>query len=44
MNKNELKERIARALRERQAELQALTADIFAEPELGYKEVKRRPR
>lgn len=40
MNKNELKERIARALRERQVELQALTADIFAEPELGYKEVK----
>lgn len=40
MTKNELKERIARALRERRAELQAVTADIFAEPELGYKEVK----
>ena len=40
MNKQELKDRVCRAIVEHRAEIEAVADSIFAEPELGFKEVK----
>lgn len=40
MNKQELKDRVCRAVIEHRAEIEAVADSIFAEPELGFKEVK----
>ena len=40
MDKQQLKARVAEALRARRADIEAVAKSIFAEPELGYKEVK----
>ncbi|MEI3012253.1 MAG: hypothetical protein V8T46_08550 [Sutterella seckii] len=40
MDKEQLKKRVCEAIRKNFAETQALGHSIFAEPELGFKEVK----
>ena len=40
MNKQELKDRVCRAIVEHRAEIEAIADSIFDEPELGFKEVK----
>ena len=40
MDKDQLKKRVCEAIRKNFAETQALGHSIFAEPELGFKEVK----
>lgn len=40
MDKQQLKARVAEAIRARRADIEGIAASIFAEPELGYKEEK----
>ena len=44
MDKEQLKKRVCEAIRKNFAETQALGHSIFAEPELGFKEVKTKKK
>ena len=40
MTKEELKRRVCEAIRARRADIKAIAENVFAEPELGFKETK----
>lgn len=40
MDKNQLKQKVAEAVRARRADIEAIAQSIYAEPELGFKETK----